>query len=49
MPWGEGPAFLKLAGGLLLAGPLMFLLTRALFKRGAPDVHMPIEYDETVI
>ena len=45
----EGPAFLKLAGGLLLAGPLIFLLTRALFKRGAPDVHVPTEYDEAVV
>lgn len=45
----EGPAFLKLAGGLLLAGPLMFLLTRAVFKRGAPDVYVPIEYDEAVV
>ena len=45
----DGPNFLKLAGGLLLAGPVMFLVTRAIFKRGAPDVFVPIEYDEAVV
>ncbi|WP_424952460.1 APC family permease [Deinococcus sp.] len=40
----KGPIFLALSLPMLAAGPLLFLLTRAVFKRGAPDVPVPIEY-----
>ena len=44
-----GPPLLKLALPLLVAGPVLFFITRAVFKRGAPDVHVPIDYDEAVV
>ncbi|WP_425144746.1 APC family permease [Deinococcus sp.] len=45
----KGPSFVALSLPLLAAGPLLYLLTRAIFKRGAPDVPVPIEYDEAAL
>lgn len=42
---GEATKFLLTAGGALATGPVAYLITRTLVKKGRPDVHVPIEYD----
>lgn len=37
--------FLLTAGGALATGPIAYLITSALVKRGRPDVEVPIQYD----
>jgi len=45
----DGTAFLWTSLGALATGPVAYLITRTFVKKGRPDVHVPIEYDDAPV